>query len=103
MIRKVKTIIEEQETYIYLSPLESDGNALVYTTEPAMIKKMWELHKKQPDVVKIKRDDKYGTDFLIPPTWIDIKPKKQLTDAQKKELVERFNKGRNKKAKQNAR
>lgn len=92
MIRKVKTSIEEQETFFYLAPLEPDGKSLVYTTEPTMIKKMWELHKQYPDDVTIKHDDKYGTDFHIPPNWIDIKPKKRLTEAQKKELAKRFEK-----------
>lgn len=93
MIRKVKTILEEQETYIYIAPLDDDGKYLVYTTEPSMIKKMWELHKLYPDDVTIKNDDKYGSEFLIPPDWCSIKPKKKYTEAEKKELVKRFNKG----------
>ena len=84
MIHKVKNDIEVQETFIYLSPLEPDGNALITTTEPVMIKALWNLHKQYPDDVKILHDDKYGTDFRVPPSWIIIKPKRQLTENKKK-------------------
>ena len=95
MIRKCKLSIEEQETYIYLSPLEADNKAVIYTTEPSMLKTMQELYKKYPEGISLKSDNKYGAEFYIPPAWIIIKPKKTLTDAQKKELTSRFNKKRN--------
>lgn len=99
MIRKVSTPIEEQETFIYLAPLEADNKAVIYTTEPAMLKTMRELYKKYPEGIELKSDDKYGSEFYIPSAWIIIKPKKMLTDAQRKELASRFH-GNRKKARQ---
>ena len=98
MIRKIKTSIEEQETFIYLAPLEAN-KAVIYTTEPTMLKTMRELYKKYPDGISLKSDDKYGAEFYIPSAWIIIKPKKLLTDVQKKELANRFH-GNHKNAKQ---
>ena len=92
MIKKIKLSTEEKESFIYLAPLEPNGKALVYTTEPVMLKKMWKLHNNHPDDVTIRHDDKYGTEFYIPMNWIDIKPKKKLTEAERLELVKRFSK-----------
>ena len=90
MKRKIHKSFEEQETTINIDPPSISKEACVYTSIPADIKTMWEIQKKFPDLVKVVADDKWGSEFKIPREWIVIKPKKVLSDEQKKALTKRL-------------
>ena len=95
MIPKVSTPYEEQETIINISPRQISDCASVYSTLPAMINKLWKLHEKHPDEVKVVHDDKYGIEFSIPRDWIKVSPKRQVSEETKAKLRERLQNLRN--------
>ena len=86
MIRKVSTPLEEQETDIIILPNQVEERVSIYTSSSNMLTKLWKLHEQRPDELLVVKDDKYGTEFSAPRTWIKVKPPKQYSEEQKEKM-----------------
>jgi len=95
MVRKTVSL-DEQETSISLSP--QDQNAVVYSCEPAVIRRLYSYAAENPQCV-ITRDDGYGVICEMPKEWVIYRPRKkrQLSDEQKQAAAERFHRYREQK------
>ena len=96
MIRKVSTPLDEQETIINIAPASVVDKVNVYTSSKTMLTHMWKLYNKYPDQVDLLSDDKYGSEFAVPRDWIVVRPKRKLSEEQKKAMAERLQGYRNK-------
>jgi len=94
MIRKIGNVLDEQETIINIDPTQISKFATVYTTIPNDLKKMWALHEKYPDEVKVLHDDKWGSEFQVPRKWISVKRPRTMTEEQRIAASERLAKAR---------
>lgn len=74
--------LEEQETVINYSPAERK-TATIYTSSQRDLRRLWKIYEQHPDEVQIVRDDKYGTEFRIPESWIRIRPKKEISEERR--------------------
>lgn len=90
MIKKLPCPLEEQETIVNVVPKQINEKAFVYTTIPSELKRLWKLHKSNPDDVLIVRDDKYGTEFAIPRRWVTIRKPRAVSEEQRRASAERF-------------
>lgn len=82
---------EEQETSIIICPIDKD-TASVYTSTPAMIRKIYKWADEYPDQVKIISDDGYGVIVEVPVSWASLKPykKRVMTEEQKQAAAARL-------------
>ena len=90
MIEKIGNPLDEQETVINIAPVQVREKAYVYTSIPHELNRLWKLHEQYPDEVEISTDDKYGTEFIVPRDWVKIKPKRQLSEEQRRIAAERL-------------
>ena len=89
----MKLTKEEKETVIVYDMENSE--AIVYTYDPKIKRKLSEISKKAPDQVQcISKDSKYGdVEYSIPKTLISIRTpraKKELTKEERKAIGERL-------------
>lgn len=79
----------EQETIVTSAPV--DGKiAYVYTCVPKDLRRMWKLYSEHPDEVSIYKDDKYSTEFIVPSSWVKIRPKRKVSDEQREAAAQRL-------------
>jgi len=90
MISKTGNMIDDQETIINIDPPQLGKKTTVYTTIPSDLKKMWNLHEKYPDDVKIIHDDKYGTEFEVPRKWVTVRRPRTLSEEERQKAAERL-------------
>ena len=94
MIKKIPCALDEQETAINIGPAQLCSTVEVYSSMPSDLRRLWKLHEKNPNEVKIVSDDKYGTTFSVPRKWINIRKPRTLSDEQKRAAAERFARAR---------
>lgn len=82
--------VEEQETSISLSP--QDRTAVVYSSVPGTIMKLYRYAMEHPAECQIESDDGYGVICNMPVDWIKFQPRKKRTysEEQKKEMAKRL-------------
>lgn len=90
MKKKVGNPIDEQETIINIDPSQISKTATVYTTIPGDLRKMWKLHEKYPDDVKVLHDDKYGSEFEVPRKWVTVRRPRTLSEESRIAAAERL-------------
>lgn len=92
----------EQETVINFNAAEETID--LHTSDPAWLRKMDKLVEKNPEQFKLIRVDKCQGEivakrYMFPKRFVTIRSgdkKRELTDAQRKELAERMKQGRKK-------
>lgn len=80
----------EQEVIIIYNADEEEAN--LYTTQPRLIEKIKTLIKDRGEEIEVVKEDEQSISVNIPKDWIKIKPKKVLTEEEKKKAKERFEK-----------
>lgn len=79
----------ERETICLFN--EAEGDAEIYTHNPAMQKQLAELCKTRPEQVRmIQQGSSGGMTFRLPKRWLRVVPPRVLTPAQR-EVLERMN------------
>ena len=88
---------DEQETLININ--YETKRASVYSSRPAVARKIFDLYKANQDEVDLIALDRYGIDVSVPMSWIVVRPKikRNFTEKQRKEIGERLNASRVKK------
>lgn len=73
----------EQETIINFN--EEEKTASVYTHNKALIRKLDKLAQERPEDCRRKRTSHDGkaVDFVVPKSWVKIKPPRVASEAQK--------------------
>ena len=73
----------EQETIINYN--EDDKTAGVYTHNRALRRKLEQCAEERPEECKLKRVSREGdaVDYILPKSWVKIKPTRILSEAQK--------------------
>lgn len=74
---------EEQETIINYD--ESSGEASVYTHSGKLIRQLGRLAAERPADVRLIRTthDGAAVEYLVPKTWLKIRPPRTASEAQK--------------------
>ena len=87
MMKRTRVSLEEQETTINLAPL--DIAATVYSSDPAVVKRLYSYAQDYPEQCMISRDDGYGVICELPKDWISYKPRKkrQLSENQRQAAI----------------
>lgn len=95
-MEKVSVAMDEQETTINLVPARVSNEAEVYTSDPVMDKRLHKLAEAYPEDVQIVREDKYGTEYIIPAKWITIRKPRSIamTDEMRAAVAERLQRAR---------
>lgn len=96
MAKKLPTSLDEQETTINIPTNRVSDKVEVYTTDPVALRKMEKLRSSHPEEVTVLKDDEYSTTYVIPSSWIRIRPKRKVTDDRRQTLKEQLAKGRKK-------
>lgn len=79
---------DEQETVITFSRL--DKTAEIYTCDTSFIAKMRKLITKDPEHVVVVRQQDGGIWYNVPKTYVKIRPKRRISDEEKKRAAERI-------------
>lgn len=80
---------QERETICLFN--EAEGEAEIYTYNPAMQKQLAVLCKSHPTQARLTRQGESGSmTFQIPKKWLRVVPPRVLTPAQR-EVLERMN------------
>lgn len=79
---------EELETIITFN--EAEKTASVYSCSPRYIEKMKKLAESEPDKVKLIKQDANGADFIVPKSWVKIRPPRKISDEQRQAAAERL-------------
>lgn len=85
---------EEQETSISLTP--DDKVAYVYSSDPAVVRRLLKYVEEYPDVCKLDIRDDYGLSVTMPKEWVLYKPRKKRVMSEESRLraIERLAKAR---------
>lgn len=83
----------EQETNINYDRLE--GMAVVYTANPTDIRKLDKLFENRGDEMELREKTECSRTYLVPKKWIKITPSRILSEEQKAEIRNRFQKSKN--------
>ena len=79
----------ERETICLFN--EAEGDAEIYTYNPAMQKQLTELCETHPEQVHLTQSGKSGSmTFWLPKRWLRVVPPRTLSPAQR-EVLERMN------------
>jgi len=75
--------LDEQETSISIVP--DDDQAIVYSSVPTTVRRLYKYAEEHPDECKITNDDGYGCVCSMPVDWIRYQPRKkrEMTEEQK--------------------
>ena len=73
----------EQETIVTYN--EEEKTAGVYTHNKALLRKLEQLSQTRPDECKLESTSRGGqaADYIIPKSWVKIKPPRIASEAQK--------------------
>ena len=84
----------EKETIITYN--EADRNAVVYTCNPAMKRKLKALSESRPDDCKFMRTypDETAVEFEVPKKWVKVSPPRFVSDETRAAMAERFKNAR---------
>ena len=74
----------ERETIILYN--EAEKTAIIDTCSPAMIRCMDKYCAERTDCSRVKKDQ-YGAKYVCPKRWVKIRPTRQLSDAERRELA----------------
>lgn len=85
--------LSEQETNINYDRLE--GMAVVYTANPTDIRKLDKLFENRGDEMELREKTECSRTYLVPKKWIKITPSRILSEEQKAEIRNRFQKSKN--------
>ena len=79
----------EQETIINYN--EAETTAGVYTHNRAMLRKLEQLAAERPDECRLERrsHDGQAADYIIPKSWVKIRPTRIMSEAERERLRER--------------
>lgn len=83
----MKCTLEEQETIIIWD--RGNPEAIVYTFEPSLKRKLKDLKATIPDLVKLKKSDGDSVEYTIPKELISIRKPRTYSEAAKEQLKER--------------
>ena len=86
----MKCTLEEQETIIIWD--RGNPEAIVYTFEPSLKRKLKELKEAVPDLVKLKKSDADSVEYTIPKELISIRKPRTYSEEAKERLKERGSK-----------
>lgn len=78
----------EQETSITYN--RADDFAVIYTANPADIRKLDRIREKRGNEMKLVRRDENSVTYHVPRKWIKIQPNVIISEERRKELSERF-------------
>ncbi len=72
----------EKETIITFN--EAETTAEVFTYRPSLIRQLDGLAEERPtEATRVKANAEGGVTFIVPKTWVKIRPKRILTDEQR--------------------
>ncbi len=72
----------ERETVICFN--EGEPAAEIFTYRPSLIRQLDELAEERPtEATRVKANTEGGVTYLVPKTWVKIRPKRILTEEQK--------------------
>lgn len=96
MAKKIQgaNLREEQETVVCIEHFPS--KAYVYSSKPTMAKKLKTWLAEYPDDVSLFHEDDYGTEIIVPDSWIKIRPPRRHTEEWKQQAQERLQQMRQK-------
>lgn len=79
----------EQETIINYN--EAEQTASVYTHNRRTLRQLEQLAAERPNECRLERrsHDGQAADYLIPKSWVKIRPTRIMTDEQREQLRER--------------
>ena len=82
----MKLTLEEMETIIRWD--RRDPEAIVYTFDPTLKRKLKELVNRFPDKVKLISEDDGGVEYEIPKNLISVRKPRTITEKEKERLKE---------------
>ncbi len=72
----------EKETIITFN--EAEQTAEVFTYRPSLIRQLEGLAEERPtEAARVKANAEGGVTYIVPKTWVRIKPKRIMSEAQK--------------------
>lgn len=74
----------ERETIILYN--EAEKTAMIDTCNPSLIKRMDKCCTEYADCSLVKKDE-YGAKYVCPKKWVKVRPPRQLSDAQRREMA----------------
>ena len=79
----MKLTMLERETILNFNEAERDAS--VYTHNPALKRKLEQLTRERPDDCRLVRTihDGEAVEYMIPKSWIKVKPPRVATQTQK--------------------
>lgn len=86
---------EEQETIIRWD--RKYPEAIIYTHEPSLKRKLQEMEHQFPDMVKLEKADNESVEYIVPKELVSIRKPRILSDEQKEKMKQNISKARQKK------
>lgn len=80
----------EQETSITYT--RDEDTATIFTSNPKDIRKLDKFFSKRSEDMQLQAGNNLSRIYTVPKKWIKIIPNRILTDEQKEEIRQRFNK-----------
>lgn len=94
----IRLSFEEQETIIRWD--KKNKEAVIYTHEPSLKRKLEAMAKAYPEEIKLEKADNGSVEYILPKNLVSIRSPRQgrkLSEEEKRQLAERLAKGRKEK------
>lgn len=94
----IRLSFEEQETIIRWD--KKNKEAVIYTHEPSLKRKLEAMAKVYPEEIKLEKADNGSVEYILPKNLVSIRSPRQgrkLSEEEKRQLAERLAKGRKEK------
>lgn len=82
----MKFTLEEQETIIRWD--RANPEAIVYTFDPALKRKLAELERFSPDTIKLLNEDNGSVEYSIPKSLVSVRKPRTISEEAKERMRE---------------